>query len=94
MLELGVKSKELHADIASELPPNVFDNIYLYGSEMLFLYEKLKPIYQTRVHYYEPDKYQDLENQVEKDIDDKTFILIKASHGLHLERLVTKLAKQ
>ncbi|BDR56431.1 UDP-N-acetylmuramoyl-tripeptide--D-alanyl-D-alanine ligase [Xylocopilactobacillus apis] len=91
MLELGDKSKELHSEISSQLPPNIFYKIYLFGSDIKYLYLKLKPIYQSRVEYFSIDHFEDLQNTVKKEVDDKSYLLVKASHGLHLERLVKEL---
>lgn len=91
MLELGSQSREFHASIANDLPSNIFYKIYLYGSEMKALDEKLRPFYQSRVSYFEFDQYQELEQAVKGAVDEKTYVLIKASHGLHLERLVRAL---
>ncbi|BDR58472.1 UDP-N-acetylmuramoyl-tripeptide--D-alanyl-D-alanine ligase [Xylocopilactobacillus apicola] len=91
MLELGEESKDFHANIAASLPPNIFDKIYLYGTEISALNDKLKPIYQSRLHYFPIDQFSKLEQALQQEVDDKTYLLIKASHGLHLERLVNSL---
>lgn len=92
MLELGEKSAELHAELSNFLPETVFNQVYLYGSEIKPLYFKLKPFYLNRVHYFPLAQYQDLAQMVQQTMDQNSYILVKASHGLHLERLVNSLA--
>lgn len=88
MLELGKESRQMHANLANFLPINTFDYIYLYGNEIKELYFKLKPIYKEKVQYYPILKYQHLVRAVDQVMDKNSYLLVKASHGLHLERLV------
>ncbi|MCT6893077.1 MAG: UDP-N-acetylmuramoyl-tripeptide--D-alanyl-D-alanine ligase [Bombilactobacillus mellifer] len=88
MLELGKESRQMHANLANFLPINTFDYIYLYGNEIKELYFKLKPIYKEKVQYYPILQYQHLVRAVDQVMDKNSYLLVKASHGLHLERLV------
>ncbi|MGF2384339.1 UDP-N-acetylmuramoyl-tripeptide--D-alanyl-D-alanine ligase [Lentilactobacillus otakiensis] len=94
MLELGDQSKAMHASLAEALDPASIPVVYLIGSDMSALYEKLKPIYAPEnLHYYQADQLDQLAADIEATLSASDEVMLKASHGLHLENVVATLTK-
>ena len=92
MLELGSKSPELHAGLASDLNPKIINEVYLYGSEMKNLYEALTDKYDAEhLHYYPTDKMDSMIEALNNDIKPDDIIVLKGSHGMHLEKVLQRL---
>lgn len=92
MLELGQQADKMHASLASELDSEKIQSVYLIGPHMLALKAVLEKSYpDTAIHYYsveeKPQLITDLKNEITKD----DIVMIKASHGLHLEDVLTGL---
>lgn len=90
--ELGEKSAELHAGIASSLPSDQFDEVYLYGKEMAALYQELlkEGFSSDRLHYYEGEKAA-LVKELTHTLAENDQMLIKSSFGTDLLSVVEKL---
>lgn len=94
MLELGTQSKAMHASLADALDPASIRVVYLIGADMDALYEKLKPVYAPEnLHYYQADQLDELTSDLQAELRADDEVLLKASHGLHLENVVAKLVK-
>lgn len=94
MLELGTQSKAMHASLVEALDPAFIPVVYLIGSDMAALYEKLKPVYAPEnLHYYQADQLEQLTTDLQAELSANDEVLLKASHGLHLENVVAKLVK-
>ncbi len=94
MLELGTQSKEMHASLAEEIDPASIAVVYLIGTDMAALYDKLKPIYAPEnLHYYQAGQIDQLTADLEAELASNDEVMLKASHGLHLENVVAKLTK-
>ena len=91
MLELGKFSKKFHEEIADEIIKNNILNVILVGKEGKIIFNKLMMInnYKDNIKYYSTtDK---LINEIYSVIKDADFVLLKASHGLHFEKIIEKL---
>ena len=92
MLELGNQSRQMHADLAADLNPDQIEVVYLIGSDMAALRDRLTDKYPApAVHYYEANQLEQLSTDLQADVTAADEILLKASHGLHLEKVVTAL---
>lgn len=92
MLELGEKSAELHRNLEDCLDPQVINEVYLYGTEMKNLYDALKDKYDAEhLHYYDRDQMQRMIEDLKNDIKPHDIVVLKGSHGMHLEKVVERL---
>ena len=92
MLELGAQSVQMHADLAADLDPNQIDTVYLIGSDMAALRDRLLTKYEPQnVHYYTADQLEQLSSDLQADVTAQDEVMLKASHGLHLEKVVADL---
>lgn len=92
MLELGKASAQLHASLAKILDPRVIDEVYLYGPEMKHLADALAGKYTAeKLHYYPKDKMDRMIEDLKQDIHPNDIVLLKGSHGMHLEKVLDKL---
>ena len=92
MLELGEKSPELHAGLSDTLDPQIINEVYLYGSEMKNLYDALQDKYEPEnLHYYTQDEMDHMINDLKNDIKPDDIIVLKGSHGMHLENVLARL---
>lgn len=92
MLELGEKSAALHEGLADSLDPQVINEVYLFGGEMKHLYDALESKYdQDNLHYYPQDHMEHMINDLKNDIKPDDIIVLKGSHGMHLEKVVDRL---
>lgn len=92
MLELGEKSAELHRSLEDCLDPQVINEVYLYGTEMKNLYDALKDKYGAEhLHYYDRDQMQRMIEDLKNDIKPHDIVVLKGSHGMHLEKVVERL---
>lgn len=94
MLELGEQSASMHADLAGSLDPSQIETVYLIGTDMAALRDQLLTKYAPQdVHYYSADQLDQLSRDLQADITASDEVLLKASHGLHLEQVVADLIK-
>ncbi|WP_407892780.1 UDP-N-acetylmuramoyl-tripeptide--D-alanyl-D-alanine ligase [Lacticaseibacillus sp. N501-2] len=92
MLELGAASGELHASVAPALDPDKVAEVYLYGDEIASLRDALAQRYPaSALHYFKKGDQQALINALQEDVSYQDMVLLKASHGLHLENVLTAL---
>lgn len=92
MLELGSASKELHESLADHIDPNDFAKVYLVGKEMKALYDLLVQKYQPAdLSWYSKDQLDDLTANIKEELNSDDTILLKASHGIHLENVLKEL---
>ena len=95
MLELGEKSPELHAGLSDTLDPQIINEVYLYGSEMKNLYDALQDKYEPEnLHYYTQDQMDHMINDLKNDIKPDDIIVLKGSHGMHLENVLARLRQE
>ncbi|MFD1485953.1 UDP-N-acetylmuramoyl-tripeptide--D-alanyl-D-alanine ligase [Lacticaseibacillus baoqingensis] len=92
MLELGAASAELHASVATALDPTRIPEVYLYGDEISSLADTLAAKYPAAaVHYFPKGQQQALINALQADVSYQDMVVLKASHGLHLENVLQAL---
>lgn len=92
MLELGDQSSQLHASLEDSLNPDEVQSVYLIGDEIKVLYDKLVDVYPAQnLFYFKADQLDDLYEQLNSEIYEGDEVLLKASHGIHLEQLLAKL---
>ena len=92
MLELGEASASLHAGLADSLDPQVINEVYLYGNEMKCLADALQKKYDSQhLHYYDQDHMELMINDLKNEIKPNDIVVLKGSHGMHLEKVVERL---
>lgn len=92
MLELGKTSGKLHAELADSLDPQVINEVYLFGAQMKNLADALKAKYAPEhLHYYAKDHLQHMIDDLKNDIKPNDIVVLKGSHGMHLETVVDRL---
>lgn len=92
MLELGDQSQALHAGLADALDPHEVQVVYLYGSEMHALADALADKYSPdNLHYYPLSAKNQMIRDLQNDVGHDDMVLLKASHGLHLETVLAAL---
>ena len=83
MLELGENSKKYHEDLAYILEKINIKEIYLYGDEMQYLYEKLKDKLNVRYFINKEEIKMILGSK-----EEKLAVLLKGSLGMKLEEIL------
>ncbi|WP_129045364.1 UDP-N-acetylmuramoyl-tripeptide--D-alanyl-D-alanine ligase [Companilactobacillus metriopterae] len=92
MLELGDLSAELHASLADHIDPDDFDKVYLVGTDMQQLNNKLTDKYSSEdLKLYDKDQLDNLVSDLKQELEPTDTILLKASHGIHLENVLKDL---
>ena len=92
MLELGEKSGELHAGLATDLTPDEIEQVYLYGPDMAYLYQALQSRYSAdNLHYYDQNQQEQLIEDLRADVTAADLVLLKASNGMHFDRVLAGL---
>jgi UDP-N-acetylmuramoyl-tripeptide--D-alanyl-D-alanine ligase len=94
MLELGEESPQLHASLASSLDPDVISDVYLYGPDMHYLYDAIKSKYGQHVHYYETAEQAQMTADLKTIIKPHDLVMLKGSHGMHLEKVLVQLQQE
>lgn len=92
MLELGEQSDSLHASLGTAFDPDEIQAVYLVGPHMHALYDTLQNRYDaSQLHLYNTDQQAKLITQLKSDITRQDTVLIKGSHGIHLENVLAAL---
>ncbi|MCT7885741.1 MAG: UDP-N-acetylmuramoyl-tripeptide--D-alanyl-D-alanine ligase, partial [Lactobacillus iners] len=62
------------------------------GPEMKYLFEALSGKYESSaLHYYEKDHMDRMINDLKEDIKPHDIVMLKGSHGMHLEKVLERL---
>lgn len=94
MLELGEQSREMHESLAEYIRPEDFSEVFLYGPEMAYLFDRLVDQFGVeRLHYYEQDQKEFLMMDVKDASRYDVMMLLKASNGMGLSEVVDYLMK-
>lgn len=94
MLELGEQSDALHAGLSSAFDPTLVAGVYLVGPHMHALYDQLEKNFDAeQLHFYQVDELGTLSADLLATLTAKDAILIKGSHGIHLETVLASLRK-
>ena len=92
MLELGTQADQLHASLASELNPQTIQQVYLNGEHMQALATALAAKYPaSAIHYYPTHAQPQLISELTSAVTADDEVLLKGSHGIHLENVLTAL---
>lgn len=92
MLELGEAGPALHASLAEALDPKQIQHIYLVGDIMAALEAQLADIYPAgTVKRYTSDDKDALLADINANITRDDIIMLKGSHGIHLEDVLNAL---
>ncbi|GKQ42299.1 UDP-N-acetylmuramoyl-tripeptide--D-alanyl-D-alanine ligase [Companilactobacillus sp. RD055328] len=92
MLELGDQSQVLHESIAQYLNPQDFQEVYLIGSDMKYLKQKLAEKYeQSQIKYFEKSQLEELSMSIKVDLQPADLIMLKASNGIHLNQVLEQI---
>ena len=92
MLQLGEASAALHASVADSLDPDKIQHIYLVGEEIAPLEDVLRDIYPAgSVKRYAIEDQETLLKDLLNDLSANDMIVLKGSHGVHLENIVKQL---
>ena len=89
MLELGDASEKLHESLAPYINADDFAKVYLIGDDMKYLRDKISHKYETfDLLWYGKDQLTDLTKDLETELKPSDTVLLKASHGIHLENVL------
>lgn len=91
MLELGEAGPELHAGLATSLNSAAISDVYLVGELMANLETAIAEEFAGHVHRYAKTDKETLVTDLKKALTPDDMILLKGSHGIHLEEIVTAL---
>lgn len=96
MLELGDAAPRLHASLAANIDHDAIQQVYLIGSNMKYLQDKLVQAgYPAAdIHYYPDDGLAKLTEDLQADLTADDMVLLKASHGIHLEEVLRALTNK
>ncbi|MDN6967966.1 UDP-N-acetylmuramoyl-tripeptide--D-alanyl-D-alanine ligase [Oenococcus sp. UCMA 17063] len=81
MLELGEKEISLHLILKKPIEKAAFDEVYLVGPIM----KKLAA--QIQAHWYDKLFLTELSRDLQNSLSKNDVVLLKASHGIHLEKV-------
>ena len=92
--ELGQESANYHRQLAEFLNPDTIQRVFLFGTEMKYLYDVLQSKYtKDNVVHIETD-HAALAKELKSVIQPQDIILIKSSLGVDLLKIVTALTGQ
>ncbi|MFC6182628.1 UDP-N-acetylmuramoyl-tripeptide--D-alanyl-D-alanine ligase [Lactiplantibacillus daowaiensis] len=92
MLELGEQADALHASLATELDPQTIQTVYLNGEHMRALAQDLATKYPAAaIHYYPTHEQPQLISDLKQNVTADDEVLLKGSHGIHLENVLAAL---
>ncbi|MHC9537396.1 UDP-N-acetylmuramoyl-tripeptide--D-alanyl-D-alanine ligase [Dellaglioa sp. BT-FLS60] len=92
MLELGKQSSDMHISLADSFDNKKIQSVYLYGNQIDSLAKSLKSKYDDQhIHYYDLDQKEAMIQDLLEVRTEKDAILIKGSHGVHLETVLSAL---
>jgi len=92
MLELGPDSALMHASVSEHLNPAEVTEVILYGTEMQALHDEIKKKYQEdKIHYFDKEEKEKVINTLKLLLEPEDMVVLKASNGMGLNEVVTKL---
>lgn len=92
MLELGDQSDAMHAGLAAAVDPQAISHVYLVGPHMVALQEQLAQRYPNlAVTHFAADDLASLSTRLQGSLTAADQILLKGSHGIHLEQVLAAL---
>ena len=96
MLELGAASAKLHASLAAEIDHDHFQKVFLVGSEMRALADQLVAdgYPEADLQHFAADDQEQLVARLKDTIHEGDLVLLKGSHGIHLEKVLSQLTSK
>ncbi|MDO4903520.1 MAG: UDP-N-acetylmuramoyl-tripeptide--D-alanyl-D-alanine ligase [Limosilactobacillus sp.] len=96
MLELGDAAPRLHASLAEHINSDKISEVYLVGTLMQSLKDALVAdgYPEEAIHYYKADQLDQLTSDLETTLTASDMVLLKASHGIHLEKVLEAIKEQ
>lgn len=96
MLELGDASARLHASLATQIDPAKIQEVYLVGEQMTALKDQLLTdgYPAAAIHHYRADQLDQLTADLQATLTGDDIVLLKASHGIHLEKVLDAIEKK
>ena len=96
MAELGGAAPRLHASLASQINPDKIQAVYLVGTAITHLRDQLLQdgYPAAAIHYYPADQLDQLSADLNTVLTADDMVLLKASHGIHLEKVLAAIKKQ
>ena len=92
MYELGDQEIKLHDSLYSNINPEKINYLFLVGEKFKSLFEKIKNKYSSdNLFYFDKNQFDQLNQKLTSLTNQDTTILIKGSHGVHLDELLKKL---
>jgi len=91
MLDLGKVSKDMHYEIGKYTAQHGVELLLCHGDESFFISEAFKAAGGKETGHY--DKIEDLINDIPVKIEKGDAVLVKASHGMHFERLLPVISR-
>ncbi len=93
ILELGDYSEEIHRSIGKTINSNTLDILITVGNNAKYIKEEALNNNFNKDNIYSFDNYQETLENLPNIIKEKDIILIKASHGMELTKIVEELKK-
>lgn len=92
MLQLGANSKEMHESLADVINPKKIESVYFCGEEVKYLATKLAAKFEeNQLHLYKTTDKDALVKALQKEVNVNDLLLLKGSHGIHLESVLEQL---
>ena len=92
--ELGPDSQSLHESLAEVIWPEKIEKVYLFGTQMKYLYAVLKEKFAPENVVYVEESHDQLSQLLLTDIQVDDVVLVKSSLGVDLLKVVTALTGQ
>lgn len=92
MLELGEQGPKMHAGFADKIDPKKVDEVFLCGPLMKNLAEALTDKFdQGKIHHYATGEKEQLVSDLKERLRSEDMVMLKGSHGIHLEDVLAEL---
>lgn len=92
MLELGEQGPKMHAGLADKIDPKKVDEVFLCGPLMKNLAEALTDKFaQGKIHHYATCEKEQLVSDLKERLRSEDMVMLKGSHGIHLEDVLAEL---
>ena len=94
ILELGSFSEEIHRNIGKNININKLDILITIGSESKYIREEAINNLFPKNKIYSYNNYQEALNKIQDILKENDIVLLKASHGMQLTKIVEYLTKR
>ena len=94
ILELGNYSKEIHKEIGNTITKDTLDILITVGNDSNYIKNMAIKNGLSKNSIYSYNDYHEASLHINNIIKENDIILLKASHGIHLEKIVDFLLKK